>query len=166
MRLFTVLKCAFVALVAALCVVPSFADSYLVADGADVPHAEYIGGGYISGHSAELGDCVIFVPISSKGMWGLSSDSYLVNVGNSSYTGTLITSDGTEYYFSASAYSLPRYRSSSSSYTYSDLHFKVSESNLQVATSFPSSFTMADSWYYVAIGIMGVILCCLILSKR
>lgn len=166
MRLFTVLKCALVALVAALCVVPSFAASYLESDPADIPHAEYIGGGYLIGHSAELGDCVIFVPITSKGSWGLTDDSYLVNVGNSSFTGTLITENGTEYYFTSSGYALPRYRVSSSTYTYSDLHFKVESSNLQVATSFPSSFTMADSWYYVVIGLMGVILCCILLFKR
>lgn len=165
MRYSIVLKSALVALVIALSIVPAYAD-YLVADDTGLPHAEYIGGGYFAGYCAELGECMIYVPISSKGDWGLSSDSCLVNVGNTSYSGLIITSSGVEYPFSAPAYSLPRYRSSSSSYTYTDLHFQVSNSNLQVATAFPSGFTMADSWYYVVIGMMGVILCCILLSHH
>ena len=54
----------------------------------------------------------------------------------------------------------------SSGYQYSDLHLTVTSANLDVATTFPGGYTFANSWPYIVIGLLGVILVCLMRYKR
>lgn len=156
------------------CVVPAFAVS-AVPD--EVPAAEvvavgpkyapYIGSGWITGTAAGLGDVYVYVPISSRGSWGTTSDGFLCNVGSSSVSGVMFTASGTKYAFSCSSFAVPRYRLyDGSGYQYSDLHLTVTGSNLDVATTFPGSYTFSNSWPYIVIGLLGVILVCLMRYKR
>lgn len=161
-------------LLCCLCVVPVYAVSNdAPADASTVQvvtapkYAPYIGSGWISGTAAGLGEVYVYVPISSHGFWGTTDDGYLCNVGGSSVSGVMFTASGTKYAFSCSSFSVPRYRLyDSSGYQYSDLHLTVTGSNLDVATTFPGSYTFANSWPYIVIGLMGVILVCMMRYKR
>lgn len=159
----------FACLICCFCVVPAYAVSDdLAVQVVSVPkYAPYIGSGWITGTADGLGDVYVYVPISTFGFWGTTDDGYLCNVGSSSVSGVMFTASGTKYAFSCSSFSVPRYRLYDSSvYQYSDLHLIVTGTNLDVATTFPGSFTFANSWPYIIIGLMGVILVCLMRYKR
>lgn len=156
------------------CVVPVFAAG---ATQDDVPaaqvaangpqYAPYIGSGWITGTAAGLGEVYVYVPITFSDIWGTTSDGFLCNVGANSVSGVMFTASGTKYIFSCSSFAVPRYRlSDSSGYQYSDLYLTVTGSNLHVATTFPGSYTFANSWPYIVIGLMGVILVCMMRYKR
>lgn len=66
---------------------------------ADLKYAPYIGSGWITGTASGLGEVYIYVPISSRGSWGTTSDGYLCNVGGNSVSGVLYTKAGTRYTF-------------------------------------------------------------------
>lgn len=163
-----------VCLLCCLCVVPVYAVSDVVSPDASTvqvvsepKYAPYIGSGWITGTVADLGEVYVYVPITSSGVWGTTSDGFLCNVGSSSVSGLMFTASGTKYIFSCSSFAVPRYRlSDSSGYQYSDLYLTVTGSNLDIATTFPGSFTFANSWPYIVIGLMGVILVCLMRYKR
>lgn len=127
----------------------------------DLKYAPYIGSCWIKGTASGLGEVYIYVPISSRGKWGTTLDGYLCNVDSSSISGIMFDGSGKEYTFTCSGFSVPRYRvSASSSYQYSDLYVTVTDSNAQVATSFPPSVPVADVLPYVTVVLlMGVILC-------
>lgn len=127
----------------------------------DLKYAPYIGSCWIRGSAEGLGEVYIYVPVSSRGKWGTTSSGYLCNVDSSSVSGIMFNSSGTEYAFTCSGFSVPRYRvSASSSYQYSDLYVTVIDSNAQVATSFPPSVPVADVLpYFIVVLLMGVILC-------
>lgn len=131
-------------------------------------YAPYIGSGWITGTVSGLGEVYLYVPVSSRGVWGTTADGYLCNVGQSSVSGVLFTSSGTQYSFSASSFSLPRYRLASSStyYEWTDLRLTVSDSNMQVATEFAPSVPVADAIPYVLVGLLGVVILCLMRSRR
>lgn len=157
-----------------LCVVPVYAvsDEALVDDStvhvvSEPKYAPYIGSGWITGTAAGLGEVYVYVPISSRGSWGTTSNGFLCNVGSNSVSGVMFTASGTKYAFSCSSFSVPRYRLyDGSGYQYSDLYLTVTGSNLDVATTFPGSYTFANSWPYIVIGLMGVILVCMMRYKR
>lgn len=158
-----------VVVVLASCVGFAFADSPLVAnnnvDG--LTHAQYIGGGYIRGVVSGLGDVEIYVPYSSRLSWGLTADSFLCNINSSSVSGIMFDSSGRQYTFSCSGYSIPRYRLvDSSGYQYTDMYCSVYASNLDVQTSFQSAFNFENSWPYITIGLLGVIIVCMMRFKR
>lgn len=134
----------------------------------DLKYAPYIGSGWFIGTVSGLGEVYLYVPISTRGFWGTTSDGYLCNIGGSSVSGVLFTSSGTEYSFNARSFSLPRYRllSSSSSYDWIDLRLTVSSSNLQVATDFPPAVPVSDAIPFVIVGLLGVMVCCLMRSRR
>ena len=164
-----VLACLF----CCLCVVPSWATDIpneapaVQAVPPDLKFAPYIGSGWITGTASGLGEVYVYVPISSCGSWGTTDDGYLCNVGGSSVSGVMFSASGTKYSFSCSSFSVPRYRLyDSSGYQYSDLYLTVTGSNLDVATTFPGSYTFANSWPYIVIGLMGVILVCMMRYKR
>lgn len=141
-----------------------FADSPLVAnnnvDG--LTHAQFIGGGYIRGVVTGLGDVEIYFPYSSRHSWGLTADSFLCNINSSSVSGIMFDSSGRQYNVSCSGFSIPRYRlSDSSGYQYTDMYCSVYESNLDVQTSFQSAFNFDNSWPYITIGLLGVIIVCM-----
>lgn len=157
------------------CVVPAFAVS-AVPD--EVPAAEavavgpqyapYIGSGWITGNASGLGHVSVYVPITtSSDYWGTTSDGYLCNVSGNSVSGLMYTDSGTKYYFSCSSFSIPRYRLyDGSGYQYEDLRLVVEDTNMHVATVFPGSYTFSNSWPYIVIGLLGVILVCLMRYKR
>lgn len=171
MRFLSVRNCNafFLAILASvLMVVPSYADDPMIAVVPDyLPHAQYIGGGWVRGFAADLGDVELYFPLSSFGSWGLTSSNYLCNINSSSVSGIMYDSSGREYIVSCSGFSIPRYRlSNSSGYQYVDLSVKVYDSNLSVARAFPSTWRMDNGWYYLVIAFLGVILICLMRYKR
>lgn len=174
MRFRSVLNVFVCCLLFCLCVVPVYAvsDEALVDDltvqvVSEPKYAPYIGSGWITGTAAGLGEVSVYVPISSRGSWGTTSDGFLCNVGANSVSGVMFTASGTKYIFSCSSFAVPRYRlSDSSGYQYSDLYLTVTGSNLDIATTFPGTYTFSNSWPYIVIGLLGVILVCMMRYKR
>lgn len=174
MRFRSVLNVFFCCFSLCLCIVPVFAApvfpddvpaAHAVAVGPQ--YAPYIGSGWITGNAPGLGHVSVYVPISSSDYWGTTNDGYLCNVSGSSVSGLMYTDSGTKYYFSCSSFSLPRYRLyDGSGYQYEDLRLTVEDTNMHVATVFPGSYTFANSWPYIVIGLMGVILVCLMRYKH
>lgn len=157
------------------CIVPSFASPALHGDApaADVvavgpKYAPYIGSGWITGNASGLGHVSVYVPITtSTDYWGTTSDGYLCNVSGNSVSGLMYTDSGTKYYFSCSSFAIPRYRLyDGAGYQYEDLQLVVDDTNMHVATVFPGSYTFHNSWPYIVIGLLGVILVCLMRYKR
>lgn len=156
------------------CVVPSFAvsavpDEVPVADvvASGPQYAPYIGCGWITGNASGLGHVSVYVPITFSDSWGVTSDGYLCNISDDSVSGLMYTDSGTKYYFSCPTFSLPRYRLfEGSGYQYEDLRLVVEDTNMHVATVFPGSYTFSNSWPYIVIGLLGVILVCLMRYKR
>ncbi len=156
------------------CVVPSFAvsavpDEVSVADvvAAGPQYAPYIGCGWITGNASGLGHVSVYVPITSSDSWGTTSDGYLCNISDNSVSGLMYTDSGTKYYFSCPTFSIPRYRLyDGPGYQYEDLRLVVEDTNMHVATVFPGSYTFSNSWPYIVIGLLGVILVCLMRYKR
>ena len=138
------------------------------AGSSDLRYAPYIGSGWFIGTVSGLGEVYLYVPVSSCGVWGTTSNGYLCNIGGSSVSGVLFTSSGTQYSFNAPAFSLPRYRlfSSSSYNDWNDLRLTVSSSNMQVATEFPPAVPVSDAIPFVIVGLLGVMVCCLMRSRR
>lgn len=163
-------KAVILAICCAVCCLSfAFAENTLVAsnnvDG--LTHAQYIGGGYIRGNVSGLGDVEIYVPYSSRLSWGLTADSYLCNINSSSVSGIMFDASGRQYTFSCSGYSIPRYRlTDSSGYQYTDMYCSVYASNLDVQTSFQSAFNFDNSWPYITIGLLGVIIVCMMRFKH
>lgn len=134
----------------------------------DLKYAPYIGSGWFIGTVSGLGEVYLYVPISTRGVWGTTSDGYLCNIGGSSVSGVLFTASGTQYSFNAPSFSLPRYRlfSASSYYDWTDLRLTVSSSNMQVATDFPPAVPVSDAIPFAIVGLLGVMVCCLMRSRR
>ena len=134
----------------------------------DLKYAPYIGSGWFTGTVSDLGEVYLYVPVSTRGVWGTTADGYLCNVGGSSVSGFLFTSSGTQYSFNAPSFSLPRYRlfSSSDYYDWRDLRLVVSDSNMQVATSFEPAVPVSDAIPFVIVGLLGVMILCLMRSRR
>lgn len=138
------------------------------AGSSDLKYAPYIGSGWFIGNVSGLGEVYLYVPISSRGVWGVTSDGYLCNVGGSSVSGFLFTASGTKYSFSAPSFSLPRYRlfSSSDYYDWNDLRLTVSSSNMQVATDFEPAVPVSEAIPFVIVGLLGVMVLCLMRSRH
>lgn len=138
------------------------------AGSSDLKYAPYIGSGWFIGNVPGLGEVYLYVPVSTRGVWGTTSNGYLCNIGGSSVSGVLFTSSGTQYSFNAPAFSLPRYRlfSSSSYNDWNDLRLTVSSSNMQVATDFPPAVPVSDAIPFAIVGLLGVMILCLMRSRR
>lgn len=134
----------------------------------DLKYAPYIGSGWFIGTVSDLGEVYLYVPVTTRGVWGTTADGYLCNVGGSSVSGVLFTSSGIQYSFNAPSFSLPRYRlfSSSNYYEWSDLRLTVSDSNMQVATSFEPAVPVSDAIPFVIVGLLGVMILCLMRSRH
>lgn len=134
----------------------------------DLKYAPYIGSGWFIGSVSGLGEVYLYVPVSSRGVWGITSDGYLCNIGGSSVSGVLFTASGTQYSFNAPSFSLPRYRlfSSSTYYDWDDLRLTVSSSNMQVATDFGPAVPVSDAIPFVIVGLLGVMVLCLMRSRH
>lgn len=174
MRFRSVLNVFFCCFLLCLCVVPVFAvpviPDEVPADQAVAvgpQYAPYIGSGWITGNAHGLGHVSVYVPITSSDSWGTTSDGFLCNISNSSVSGLMYTDSGTKYYFSCSSFSIPLYRLyDGSGYQYQDLRLTVEDTNMHVATVFPGSYTFDNSWPYIVIGLLGVILVCLMRYKH
>ena len=97
-------------LLCCLCVVPVYAvsdDASAVQVVPELKYAPYIGSGWITGTAVGLGEVYVYVPISSRGSWGTTSDGFLCNVGANSVSGVMFTASGTKYAFSCSSFSVP-----------------------------------------------------------
>lgn len=142
--------------------------SYVKSGPSDLKYAPYIGSGWFTGSVSGLGEVYLYVPVSSRGVWGITSDGYLCNVGGSSVSGVLFTASGTKYSFNAPSFSLPRYRlvSSSGYNDWSDLRLTVSGSNMQVATDFEPAVPVSDAIPFVIVGLLGVMVLCLMRSRH
>lgn len=142
--------------------------SFSKSGSSDLKYAPYIGSGWFIGTVSGLGEVYLYVPISTRGVWGTTSDGYLCNIGGSSVSGVLFTASGTKYSFNAASFSLPRYRlfSSSSYNDWNDLRITVSSSNMQVATDFPPAVPVSDAIPFVIVGLLGVMIVCLMRSRR
>lgn len=138
------------------------------ASSSDLKYAPYIGSGWFIGNVSGLGEVYLYVPVTSRGVWGVTSDGYLCNVGGSSVSGFLYTSSGTKYSFSAPSFSLPRYRlfSSSGYNDWNDLRLTVSSSNMQVATDFEPAVPVSEAIPFVIVGLLGVMVLCLMRSRH
>lgn len=134
----------------------------------NLKYAPYIGSGWITGTVAGLGEVFLYVPVDSRGTWGTTVDGYLCNVGRTTVSGVLFTASGTQYSFSSSSFALPRYRlvSNTGYYDWSDLRLTVTDSNLQVASSFPPAVPVSDAIPFVFVGLLGVVILCLMRSRR
>lgn len=134
----------------------------------DLKYAPYIGSGWFIGTVSGLGEVYLYVPVSSRGVWGTTADGCLCNVGGSSVSGVLFSSSGTQYSFNAPSFSLPRYRlvSSTSYNDWGDLRLKVSASNMQVATDFEPAVPVSDAIPFVIVGLLGVMVLCLMRSRH
>lgn len=152
--------------------ISSFPEVFNTADtksgNTELKYAPYIGSGWITGTVSGLGDVYLYVPVTSRGVWGTTADGYLCNVGQSSVSGVLFTSSGIQYSFSAYSFSLPRYRlvSSSGYNDWVDLRLTVTDSNMQVATEFASSVPVSDAIPFVLVGLLGVVILCLMRSRH
>lgn len=132
----------------------------------DLQYAEYIGSGYIVG-SSSLGRVEVYVPIDTADKWGTTSNGYLCNISSSSISGLLVSADGTNYYFRCPSFDTPEIRSySSSSYNYTDIFITVSDSNLNIATEFPSASPWRIYYPLIIIGLLGVIILCTMRSRN
>lgn len=134
----------------------------------NLKYAPYIGSGWFTGTVSGLGEVYLYVPVDTRGTWGTTSDGYLCNVGRSSVSGVLFTASGVEYSFSAYSFELPRYRlfSGSGYNDWSDLRLTVTDSNMQVATGFEPSVPVSEAIPYVIVGLLGVMVLCLMRSRR
>lgn len=174
MRYRSALNVCFCCFLLCLCIDSVFA-APVVPDDAPVAHAvavgpqyaPFIGSGWITGNASGLGHVSVYVPNTSSDSWGTTSDGYLCNVSGNSVSGLMYTDTGVKYYFSCSSFSIPRYRLfDGSGYQYEDLRLTVEDTNMHVATVFPGSYTFANSWPYIVIGLLGVILVCLMRYKH
>lgn len=146
----------------------SLVSSAEVKASSDLKYAPFIGSGWFIGSVSGLGEVYLYVPISSRGVWGVTSDGYLCNVGGSSVSGFLYTASGSKYYFSAPSFSLPRYRlfSSSGYNDWNDLRLIVSSSNMQVASDFEPAVPVSEAIPFVIVGLLGVMVLCLMRSRH
>lgn len=121
----------------------------------------FYGSGWISGHDSNLGDIVVYFPIDRRdGTWGVDDNGYLINVSSSSISGYLAGVYNNSV--SASGFSYPRYRTSSSSYDYVTLYLKPENSNMHIAVDNEPFLTFDEvSSYFTIFALGGVLLCCM-----
>lgn len=148
--------------------ISSVSSAEVKASSSDLKYAPFIGSGWFIGNVSGLGEVYLYVPVSSRGVWGVTSDGYLCNVGGSSISGFLYTSSGTQYSFSAPSFSLPRYRlySSSGYNDWNDLRLTVTSSNMQVASDFEPAVPVSEAIPFVIVGLLGVMVLCLMRSRH
>lgn len=124
-----------------LCVAPAFAVVDL--DTTTPTNAPFYGGYWCGGNSSALGDVDIF--LSDNHGWTLNDDGFLFRYANNSASGVMYTADGTEYTFSAPAFSVPRYRlSNSGGYAYTDLFLHPTEGNIFVDNDFATVYNIQE----------------------
>ncbi len=142
-------------------VLPARRRAALPVIGTDAPsNPAFYGSCWVTGYDDNLGEVTIYFPLSVKeNIWGLDPNGYLYNISSSSVSGYL--SGVYNNSVSASGFSYPRYRESSSSgYTYTDLHLIPSNSNMEIATAMEPAQNATQLLPYIYVGLLGVIIVC------
>lgn len=137
----------------------SFDVAFAASDIVNTPPADppFLGGYYITGYDATVGNCTIYVPTGEG--WCLDEYGFLFRCSNSSTSGVMYAENGTEYTFSASGYSVPRFRpASGSSYNYTDLRFNPSASNALISDSFAPVYDSSYMISLITLAVLGLIL--------
>lgn len=150
-RLLRYLSCV----VAVVCLLCCSAFAY---DDEPPTNPPFYGSAFVSGPSNELGDIVLYFPISYQdGYLGTDRNGYLYNVSNTSITCYLEGYD----YCNIPAWSYPRYREQSGvGYDYEDLHIIPESTNVQIAQEMTPLFSLSDLLPYASILFLGVIFVC------
>lgn len=129
----------------------------------DVPpdNPPFYGSLYITGETSSGQTVTLYFPTTYKeGYFGVDSSGRLFNVSASSITGYY--SGAYNNSINLPAWSYPRYRTSSSSYDYTDLYIVPQYSNIDIATGMEGRTTFTDLVPYFSLLMLGVIyLCCL-----
>lgn len=121
---------------------------------------------FVSGSTRELGDVVVYLPLTyQKGY--LSYDGFnLFNVTNSSVSGRLYAGSR-EYDFRCSSWSNPEYRVTDSGYyQYESLTFtSIDSTNIQILEDFPPLYPLSDLLPLALVALLGVIVLCLFIKR-
>lgn len=144
----------------------SLVPAYAAVDAPNVPPEDppYLGGFYITG-TCSLGVVTAYFPVGEG--WCIDENGFLFRYSSSSVTGVMYDSSGTEYTFSAPAFSVPRYRlADSSGYSYTDLYLTPSYSNVVIEDSFAASYQLSDTLLMCCFFAVGLILVVLISRGR
>lgn len=160
MRFRSVLRYVFVVLICVVVlVVPCFAAP---------TSPPFYGTCYAIGVSDVLGTVTVYLPVDRQSSFSYDSSGYLFNATSSTITGVIVDSLGAQYTFRCTSFSTAEYRPlAGSGYTYNDLFLcNISDTNLIISDSFPGSFDMQYVYYLIIIGILGVVLLCLLKSRR
>lgn len=147
---------------ALLSVVGAFAAVPL--DNTPPTNAPYKGGYWLTGTANTLGQVNIYFP-NNQG-WCVDSNGYLFRYSSDSVNGIIVTSNGTQYTFRSPAFSIPQYRATDSSYTYTDLYFKPTGGNVIVQDTFEPVITEAQALPYILFFIVGLCFISIITRKR
>lgn len=125
----------------------------------------FYGGYYVTGSASGLGTVTVYFP-DGEG-WSVDDSGCLFHSDNSSTSGVLYTASGTEYDFSAPAYSLPRYRlSDGGSYYYTDLRLVPTATNVVIADTFDPVYDLPTMLQFCVIAALGLIFVSGLLHRR
>lgn len=151
-----------VSVVALFSVVGAFAVVPL--DDSPPANAPYKGGYWLTGTVNTLGVVNVYFP-NNVG-WCVDSNGNLFRYTSDTVNGIIVTSNGTRYTFRAPAFSIPQYRATDSSYTYTDFYFKPTGGNVVVHDTFEPVITETQALPYIGIFIVGLIFVAIITKRR
>lgn len=122
-------------------------------------------GGYFVGGSANNLDSP-YVCVSANDGWTVDTDGYLFRYANTSASGVMYDARGTEYTFTCSAFSYPRYRLSSASGwdEYTTLYLTPTSGNILIENDFAPVMDSAQMERLTIVFLVG--LCAVILLTR
>ena len=127
----------------------------------------FYGSVWVTGNASNIGSGTLYLPLAyQSGFLGLTDNGYLVNVGNTSLTAYFYADSGNQYTVTMSFGSIPRYRLSSSNYSYEDFYFTPVDSNAVIADSDGS---LADFEYLIpsiTLVLLGGVFVCLLTRSR
>lgn len=119
----------------------------------------FYGSSWVTGYDSNLGTVTLYFPLSAKeDTFGVDSNGYLYNINSSSVSGYLAGVYNNAV--SASGFSYPRYRVTSSSSTYTYLYLTPTDSNMEIMTSMEPRQTVDDFVPYILIFMLGVVIVC------
>lgn len=131
----------------------------LVIDDEPPSNPPFYGACYVTGTDANLGRVTVYFPSTYKtGYFGVDASGYLFNVSGTGISGYL--EDAYNNSVSASSFAYPRYRTSSSSGSYTYLYLIPESSNMEIATTNAPRVVVSDVLPYVTIFLLGVIWLC------
>ena len=121
---------------------------------------------FISGSTRELGDVVVYLPLTYQEGYLSYDGSNLFNVTNSSVSGRLYVG-AREYDFRCSSWSSPEYRVTDSGYyQYESLTFtSIDSTNIQILEDFPPLYPLSDILPLALVALLGVIVLCLFIKR-